>query len=267
MLYARATAVSHVQSGEEWFQAWRDHTNRKKTLGAWGEPGHTRDERDTRAHTGTRTGTVPPPVFLIHECVPGSSPRAGPHGATPATAGCGSTKSSSCSSFVQFSDTFSLNSFVALLRPSISGRLSVSRLSPAYSRTRHIACPWCPVGDEGARTDGRAAARRTHTHTHNGQRVTQAHGQALHTMRACVRHTPPIAIQLHPLWSKNVLEAAESHRRRGRALTMALCSLLDGTQRRPRPSPHDARLTPQWRVQRRIAAALATRRPYLQIRT
>ena len=37
-MYARATAVSHVQSGEEWFQAWRDHTNRKKTLGAWGEP-------------------------------------------------------------------------------------------------------------------------------------------------------------------------------------------------------------------------------------
>ena len=151
------------------FKAWRDHTNRKKTLGAWGEPGHTRDERDTRAHTGTRTGTVPPPVFLIHECAR-VVPQGGPPRLPQRDAG---LLSSSCSSFVQFSDTFSLNSFVALLRPSISGRLSVSRLSPAYSRTRHIACPWCPVGDEGARTwtVARPRGARTHTHTTvNGSR-------------------------------------------------------------------------------------------------
>ena len=211
----------------------------KRHWGRGGSAGHTRDERDTRAHTGTRTGTVPPPVFLIHECVPGSSPRAGPHGATPATAGCGSTKSSSCSSFVQFSDTFSLNSFVALLRPSISGRLSVSRLSPAYSRTRHIACPWCPVGDEGARTWTVARPRGARTHTHTQRSTGHASSRTSSSHHACVRETH--SSNCNPIASPLVEKRPRS---------------------RGEPSParphahHGALLTPRWHAKK--ATAIAT---------
>ena len=236
-MYARATAVSHVQSGEEWFQAWRDHTYRyrKKTLGAWGEPGHTRDERDTRAHTGTRTGTVPPPVFLIHEFAR-VVPQGGPPRLPQRDAG---LLSSSCSSFVQFSDTFSLNSFVALLRPSISGRLSVSRLSPAYSRTRHIACPWCPVGDEGARTWTVARPRGARTHTHTQRSTGHASSLTSSSHHACVRETH--SSNCNPIASPLVEKRPRS---RG-----------EPSPARPR-AHHGALLTPRWHAKK--ATAIAT---------
>jgi hypothetical protein len=66
--------------------------------------------------------------------------------------------------------------------------------------------------------------------------------------------------QLHPLWSKTAMEGPRCRgepRGRGRALTMALSSLFDGTQRRSRPARahHGARLTPRWHAKKVTASA------------
>jgi hypothetical protein len=114
--------------------------------------------------------------------------------------------------------------------------------------------------------------RGARTHSHNG-----THKSSPHYMRACVRHTHPIAINCIPFGRRRPWKVLEERpRSRGepsrawpRAHHVALVSLFDGTQRRSRPARarHGARLTPQWRVQMRTAAALATGRPYLQIQT
>jgi hypothetical protein len=92
--------------------------------------------------------------------------------------------------------------------------------------------------------------RGARTHSHNG-----THKSSPHYMRACVRHTHPIAINCIPFGRRRPWKVLEERpRSRGepsrawpRAHHVALVSLFDGTQRRSRPARarHGARLTPQ----------------------
>ena len=102
--------------------------------------------------------------------------------------------------------------------------------------------------------------RGARTHSHNG-----THKSSPHYMRACVRHTHPVAINCIPFGRRRPWKVLEERpRSRGepsrawpRAHHVALISLFDGTQRRSRPARahHGARLTPRWHAKKVTASA------------
>jgi hypothetical protein len=115
---------------------------------------------------------------------------------------------------------------------------------------RGLAPPSALLPPSGRVSELSAGGGRTGTHSHNG-----SHKSSPHYMRACVRHTHPVAINCIPFGRRRPWKVLEERpRSRGepsrawpRAHHVALVSLFDGTQRRSRPARarHGARLTPQ----------------------
>ena len=207
----------------------------KRHWGRGGSAGHTRDERDTRAHTGTRTGTVPPPVFLIHECVPGSSPRAGPHA-------CHSGMRVyvplhvplSCNSATLFHLTL-LSRFCAPQSLAVSASLDSPRHTPGRvtSRVRGVR------SEMRGRARGRSRGRAAHAHTHTQRSTGHASSRTSSSHHACVRETH--SSNCNPIASPLVEKRPRS---RG-----------EPSPARPR-AHHGALLTPRWHAKK--ATAIAT---------
>ena len=82
--------------------------------------------------------------------------------------------------------------------------------------------------------------RGARTHSHNG-----THKSSPHYMRACVRHTHPLAIKLHPLWSKTAMEGPRRTSSKPRRAIAGVAAR----------SPCGARLTLRWHAKKVTASA------------
>jgi len=182
-----------------------------------GEPGHI---RDTRAHTGTR---------ITQTTVSGACP-APPEGSYRLNRFHGTNQLQTTLSAVRCAAERCLDDVLFRI-PAMRG---LSHHPPSY-RPPDV----CQSSSAGGAHRHARTPRGARTRSHNG-----THTSSPHYMRACVRHTHPIAINCIPFGRRRPWKVLEERpRSRGepsrawpRAHHVALISLFDGTQRRSRPA-------------------------------
>ena len=98
----------------------------------------------------------------------------------------------------------------------------------------------CQSSPQGGAHRHARTPRGARTHSHNG-----THKSSPHYMRACVRHTHPIAIKLHPLWSKTAMEGPRRTSSKPRRAIAGVAAR----------SPCGAHLTLRWHAKKVTASA------------